>query len=276
MKMTDITAIGRPIDPDYPTNRAIAIVTLMAMVVGALWKGLSGTAWGASVMWGVQAGLTVFLAWAFCRELDPDHPMAAFVAVALILPAIYLWNLPQLGVIFWLLIVVRVVNRIAGPPAGLLDALGLLGLGGWLSLQGNWGFGVITALAFFLDSQLPERARRHVIFALLSVIVTVVTAFVGSDPAGQGAPSLAGGLIALALSLLFLPVLLAARTVESVCDQTGEPLSPARVQTAQALALLAGVEVAVLGGPAAVTALAPLWAATLGASIIWLYANLRS
>jgi len=276
VKITDITAVGRPIDPEYPTNRAIALITLVIMAGGALWRGLSGTAWRASAMWGVQAGLTVFLAWALCRELDPDHPLAAFVAVALALPATYLWDLPQLGVILWLLIAVRVVNRTAGPPAGVLDALGLLGLTGWLSLQGNWGYGVIAALAFLLDSQLPNPAPRHLVFALLVVVITVVAAFVGSGSAGQGAPSLAGGLIALALSLLFMPVHLTARTVESVGDQTGEPLAPIRVQTAQALALLVGVEVAVVSGLAGLTALFPLWAATLGAAITWLYTTLRT
>jgi hypothetical protein len=277
MNVRDLTSIGRPIDPSYPTNRAIALVTLAVLLVGALWQRISGEAWLASALWGAQAGLTIFLAWALCRELDPDHPMAAFVAVALALPAVTFWGLPQLGVIFWLLILVRVVDRTAGPPAGVLDVLGLVGLTAWLSLQGDadithlWGYGVLTALALLLDSQLPDRARRQLIFALLTVIVTVVTAILGDVPAGPGALSLTGGLIALALSLLFLPMLLSARSVESVGDQTGEPLTPIRVQAAQALALLAGVGCAFLRGPTAIAALAPLWAAVLGAAITWLY-----
>jgi uncharacterized membrane protein YjjP (DUF1212 family) len=276
MKLTDVTSIGRPIDPEYPTNRAIAIITILVIVAGAVFQCLSGGGWGESILWGVQAGLAVFLAWALGRELDPDHPLAAFVAAGLAFLALYPWDLPQLGVIFWLLILVRVVNRTAGLPAGVLDALGLLGLAVWLSLQGNWGYGVITALAFLLDSQLPKRAQRQLVFALLAAITTAIAAILGDALGGRGAPSLTGGLIAVALSLLFLPVLLAARSVESVGDQTGAPLSPIRVRTAQALALLVGIETAFLGGTAALTGLAPLWAATLGASVTWLYTTLTS
>ncbi len=275
MNRQAITTIGRPIDPSYPTNCAIAILALVVILVGALWQRLSGAAWLAGALWGARAGLAVFLTWALCRELDPDHPLAAFVAAALALLSLYLWDLPQLGLALWILIIVRLVSRTVGLPAGLLDALGLLGLAGWLSLRTHWGYGVITAIAFLLDSQLPDRARRHLIFALLAAIVTVVTALLGAAPAGPGALSLLGGLIALALSLLFLPVLLAARSLQSVGDQTGEPLIPVRVQAAQVLALLAGVQAAFLGGPASLTALSPLWAAALGATISWLHTTLR-
>ena len=271
MKMTDLTSIGRTIDPEYPTNRAIAVLSIAVMVGGALWQLLSGVRVGEAVVWGVEAGLTIFLAWALCRELDPDHPMAAFVAVALAVPALYVWGLPQLSVIFWLVVLVRVVNRSVGLPASVLDALGLVGLGGWQSLQGHWGYGVITALALFLDSQLPERARRQLVFALLAVIVTVAVAILGNGPTFEGAPSLAGGLMALVLSLVFVPVILQAREVESVGDHTGEPLRPVRVQAAQALALSAGVGVGLLGGVSGVVGLSPLWAATLGAAIGWVY-----
>ncbi len=271
MKMSDMTSIGRALDPEYPTNRAIAILTILVMLAGTLVQLLSGEAWGQSILWGVQAGITVFLAWALCRELDPDHPIVAFVATALALVALYVWGLPQLGAVFWLIILTRVVNRTVGPPAGVLDILGLLGLAGWLSLQAGWGYGAITALALLLDGLLPDRARRQLIFALLVVPVTVVVAIVGDAPVWPSAVSLTGGLIALGLSLLFVPVILASRSLESVCDQTEEPVKPVRVQAAQALALLAGVGASFVDGVGGMAALSPLWAATLGAAIGWLY-----
>ena len=275
MNPYDLTSIGRPIDPEYPTNRAIALITLMVAVGGAVWRGVSGRAWLASVLWGVQAGLAVFLAWALCRELDPDHPAAAFPAAGLALLAVFLWDLPQLGVIFWMLILARVVNRSTGLPAGVLDSLGLLGLAGWLSLQGDWGYGFVTALAFLLDALLPDRLRRQLAFALLAVIVTAAAAALGNGFPGD-APSLTGGLIALALSLVFFPVIHEARTCESVGDETGERLSPVRVQAAQALVLVSGVAAALAGGPTALAALSPLWAATLGAATTWLFSTLTA
>lgn len=276
MKMSDITSIGRSLDPDYPTNRAIVIVTILVTVGGALYQRLSAGGWVESLLWGVNAGLSVFLAWVVCRELDPDHPVGAFVAAALALVAVLIWDLPELGVILWLVIVMRVVNRTTGLPAGVLDALGLVGLGGWLSLQAGWGYGAVTALALLLDGLLPDRARRQLVFALLAVLVTVAVAVVGDAPVWPSALSLTGGLIALGLSLLFVPVILASRSLESVCDQTEEPVKPVRVQAAQALALLAGVGAAFLGGVGAMADLSPLWAAILAGSITWLYNTLRS
>ena len=48
MKLSDVTALGRPIDLSYPTNRAIAAIMLAAFVITGLL-----TTWGT--------GLTVAL-----------------------------------------------------------------------------------------------------------------------------------------------------------------------------------------------------------------------
>jgi hypothetical protein len=267
--VSKLTTIGRTIDPSYPTNRAIVILTILVTVGGAIFQFLSGGEWGDSVLWGVNAGLSVFLTWALCRELDPDHALSAFVAAGLVLVGQFLWGLPHLAVILWLIMVMRVVNRTVGAPAGLLDSLALLGLGTWLSLQGNWGYGLITSLAFLLDSQLPRRARRQLILMALAVMATVTSAFVGRRLSWEGSPSVMGALISLALAALFLPLVVSARHLTSVGDRSQEPLQPARVRAAQVLALLTGVETALLGGTAAMGALLPLWAAVLGASLTW-------
>lgn len=275
MKASGLTTIGRPVDLDYPTNRAIAIASLLVMFGAALLQRFSGVTWVQSAFWGAQAGLAVFLAWALCRELDPDHHLSAFVAAALALGGLCLWGLPRFAVLFWLMLVVRVVNRTTGLPAGILDSLGVLGLGLWLSLQGNWGYGVITALAFLLDSRLPIPAPRQLVFAILGAVGTVATAILGGDLPWDGAPSVRGGLIAAAVAASFLPVTWESRSVTSVGDQTGKALEPVRVQAAQAVALLVGVETAVLGGIPALGALMPLWAAILGASLYWVYRSLK-
>ncbi|MGD8968241.1 MAG: hypothetical protein PVI07_12095, partial [Anaerolineae bacterium] len=142
MKISDVTSINRAIDFNYPSNRAIAIVTILVVVGGAFSELLSGGGWGESILWGVNAGLSVFLTWALCRELDPDHALSAFVAVGLALVGLVLWGLPRLAVILWMIMVMRIVNRTTGLAAGLLDSLAVLGLGSWLSLEGNWGYGV--------------------------------------------------------------------------------------------------------------------------------------
>lgn len=274
MNLRDITSVGRSVDLRLPSNRAAVAATIAVTAAGALWQLLSGEPWFASAAWGAQAGIAVFLAWALCRELDPDHPLAAFAAIEFGALGLFLWGLPRLDVALWLVVLMRVVNRTTGLSAGVLDSLGLLGLGGWLTMKGNFGTGVITALAFVLDSLLPDPARRRLAFAALALIVTVVVGILGDIAPGQIGLSPSGALIGLALSLAFMPVILASGSLESVGDQTGRRLIPIRVQAAQVLGLLAGTETAFLRGPAAITALSPLWAATVGAAVIWLVAVL--
>ncbi len=275
MRDATLTTVGRPIDLSYPTNRAIAIITLLVMLGAVLLQRIAGSAWPQSVLWGAQAALSTFLAWALCRELDPDHQLSAFVAVPFTLAGLLLWGLPRLGVIFWLILTVRVVNRTMGPPASLLDSLAVLALGIWLSLPGNWGYGLTTALAFFLDGRLPTRVPRQLIFALLGVLATAAAAVFGADPPWERAPSPLGVLIAVGISVLFVPVIAEAGTVSSVGDRTGQPLEPTRVRAAQLIALLVGVHTAFLGGLAAPGALTPLWSAALGASLYRLYRALN-
>lgn len=270
MDLHDLTTIGRSIDLDVPGNRAIVAVTASVTVGGTAWQLMSQVPWLKSALWGAQAGLSVFLAWVLCRELDPDHSRAALVASSFAMLALFIRGLPRLDVAFWMVVMLRVVNRSTGLPAGVLDALGLLGLASWLAMQGNWFLGLVTGLAFFLDSQLPAPRRLHFLFGCLALIVTLVTGTRGYGAAGQGALSLAGGLAALTLSFAFVPVMVAARSVESLGDQSGQRLAPIRVQAAQAMAVLYGIGFALLEGPSGIAALAPLWAATVGASVTWL------
>lgn len=273
MKLVTLTSVGRPIDLSYPTNRAIAIVSLGVMLAGVLLQRMAGAAWLPSLSWGAEAALSVFLAWAVCRELDPDHGLSAFVAAALAVGGLWVWGLPRLGVIFWLILILRVLSRTMGPPAGILDSLGVLGLGMWLSLppQGHWGYALLTALVFLLDGRLATPLPRQLVFALLGALGTAIAAAVGADPPWDGAPSPVGVLIAAGISALFVPVIAAAGTICSVGDRTGEPLEPVRVRAAQVATLLVGVHGSFLGGLPALGALMPLWAAVLGASVYRLY-----
>ena len=123
MRLDDLTALGRPIDPDYPTNRAIALVALTATVAAGIWALLSGVALPETASQAVRAGLTVFLAWAIGRELDPDHDLSAFVGVALALIGLTLLDAPSLFLDFWLLLSLRLVNRTSGLPAKPMDSM---------------------------------------------------------------------------------------------------------------------------------------------------------
>ena len=265
MSISRITAIGRPIDPNYPTNRAIALLALAVIVGGSVLQLIAGVQLVQSISWGIEAGLAVFLAWALARELDPDHDLSAFVAAGLALIGLLFLDLPGLTALFWMIVLLRIVNRTAGLPATILDSLLILGLSSWLTWQGEWIYGLITALAFLLDSRLSPPHVRHLLFAAIALVITVIL-FGGRLPrVDELSPAIA--LTVLVMSALFLPVIIASRELTTVSDQTNEPLNPRRVQAAQGIALLTGILIAWWNGYSGFVSFMPLWAAMAGASL---------
>lgn len=267
MSLRKITAIARTIDPNYPTNRAVALLTLSIIAGGGILRLMAGAHFMQSISWGVAAGLAVFLAWALARELDPDHDLSAFVAAGLALIGLAFLDLPGLTALLWLIILLRIVNRTVGLSATILDSLLILGLGSSLTLQGEWIYGLITALAFLLDSQLSPPHRRHLLFAAVALIVTVILFFFdGSMPrVGKSSPAIV--LAVLVMSALFVPVIFASRELTTVSDETSEPLNPRRVQAAQGIALLTGILMAWWNGYPGLASFMPLWAAMVGISL---------
>lgn len=277
MKLTDITALGRtPIDPRYPTNLAIAALTAIVAIAGAVLHLFSGAAFLESALWGIEIGLVPFLTWALGRELDPDHDLAAFVGAGLVLIALLLVGPPPLLVVLWLLLALRLVNRTVGLPAKPLDSLAVLGLGLWLTWQGYWIAGLVTAGAFLLDGLLSPPLRYHLFISGLALVATIVLSVFHGGVAIEGGPTMLVVVSSVVLAGLFAVVIATSREVQAVGDATREPLNPRRVQAAQLLALLTALLFAWWYGTSGLVALLPLWAALLGTSLYRLVILVRS
>jgi hypothetical protein len=275
MKLDRITSVGRPIDPSYPTNRAIALLTIIVIVVGTAFQLFSGRNWVQSGLWGLTIGLAVFLAWALCRELDPDHDLSAFVAASFALAGSWIWGAGSLGLMLWILLLLRIVNRTTGLRATILDSLGVLGLSAWLAWQGNWGYLVIAALGLLLDGILRRGQQRQIALAALCLGLSAVVLILNGWIWHESGVSPIALVIALCLSALFIPVILASRKVNSLGDVNGDKLNPRRVQAAQALAVLAGIQAAIWSGTSGLTAFMPMWAAASGAALFLLFNLVR-
>jgi hypothetical protein len=264
------SSIGRPIDPDYPSNLAITALSLVTMLLGIIYQFLGGQNWLDSILWGIGLGLGVFLAWAICRELDPDHDLSAFVAAGLTLVGVFLWGTPSIIGLLWLMLCVRIINRTVGLPATILDSLGVLGLGTWLSIQEYWGYGVITSLAFLLDALLPKPNKRQFLFTGVMLIVSALSAFLSAGGVSLQGLSLSSGAVALGITVVFLPVIFASREIQVECDVTKEPPEPIRVQMGQVVAILGGWIAVVWKGESGLISMLPLWTSALGAALYWL------
>ena len=273
MKLKDVSAIMRVLDPRYPTNLAIIVLSAVAGAAALLYRLTAGMSLFDSLVWSVGAGFTVGLTWAISRELDPDHDLSAFVAAALAIAGLVVFSLPGIAIHFWLVVLARIIIRPVGFTARLFDSLALLGLGGWLAWDGNWIVGVMTAVAFVLDARLSEPLRRQLYFAGVTLLMTVV--FVALDGWSRPADNTSYLAAVLPVSVLFVWVIVGSGEVESRTDATRQPMDGRRVRAAQLVSLLTALLMAWWYGNAGVVQLLPLWAAFLGIALFRIGVRVR-
>jgi hypothetical protein len=266
MRIGRLSSIVRSIDLGYPTNRAIVIITLVFLLGTAGFQLILGKAILPALYSGLRAGASVFFAWAFARELDPDNEISAFFAAFLGCIGFLFFPFPFMLALLLELLLIRIINRSTGLPPKIFDSFAVLLLSSWISFQGNWILGLFTVLAFFLDSFLPEPNRSNRIFGLTALIVSLL-AFIEAAGKESSLPDTELWLFVLAAVLLFIPIILSSRKIKSGGDLTGVPLYPLRVQAAQLTALLSAGSLAFVRGWAGVESLMPLWGAILGISI---------
>jgi hypothetical protein len=274
MGISRFSSIARPIDPDYPTNRAILILTLFVIFASAGFQVLSGIPPVQALIPGVRAGIYVFLAWALARELDPDNGLSAFAAAFLACVGLLYFPVPGMLPLALFLLLVRILNRSTGLPAKSFDSVVILLLSSWF-LQENWIFGAMAAAAFFLDSRLSEPNRQNLLFAGIAALISAFALLqelkTGSLEGGVSEAALLQeqGLFLLILipAIFFVPHILASHKIKSKGDLSGLPLDPKRVQVAQVTALLGALALAVLEGWPGIESLIPLWSAVAGISL---------
>ena len=263
-------ATGRPVEWNYPTNRAISVITLVVVSGGIIYKLFSGEQLLHSLGWGFGVGFSVFFSWALCREVDPDHDLSAFVAAGLTLIGVFFFYPPTFIGLLWLILMLRIVNRTTGRKPYVQDSIILTLLSAWFTFQGYWIYGLITMIAFYLDSLLPSRHKRQIYFSLVNALIIIVIWIFKGYPATFANFPLAFPAVPVLIIILFIPLMLSYRNVRSVGDETGERLQPSRVISAQILALFFGIQLVLQSGYAP---LLPLYGAISGA-VIYYYVSI--
>lgn len=259
------TSIGRPLDPTYPTNRAVLVsLAAVAVAFGALALLRGDTAVAAAGV-ALRAALLMFGSWALAREIDPDHELAAFVAAAAALIAHAALGASELLLLFVALFLARIVNRSTGQAAKWTDSIGVLALAGYAAAQREAPLvAAVAALAFALDAVLVRPLHRHAWFALLAVVLAIAVAVFGAPRADQSFPP--GSIAALALLATGWCVLSIARRapVAAPGDTNGEALAARRVAAAVGVVwLVAAQSLAPYGSPAA----GVVWATMAGVAL---------
>ena len=235
------TAIGRPLDPEKPYERAVLLLLFAAFIAGALfeWAGPWSALRGAAVF-----ALAVYGSWAFARELLPDDRVAPFVSMALGLLAAIAFHAPGLLVLFAAIGLVRVVTRSAGLGARVSDSIIVTCLVIWAvyACHTPW-FGAVAAVAFLLDGVLKHPCKKQWLFAVIcfgSMVVYIVDYDVVWWPVFVP-DSLLEWLAVLPSTLLVLQ-LAALKKVHARGDKNQELLETERVKAGMAVGVLAALQ----------------------------------
>lgn len=256
------TAIGRPVDPHYPSNVFILVAASLSGVGWMIWKLVSEGDWGAAVARAFVAGMVTFLAWAIARELDPDRPWTAGVAAVLATATIGA-GVPSLLVAGAALMATRVTSRTTGlvplPP----DLVVLVGLAAFVgSSEVGLASAVVLAVVLMVDRLLPGGASKASFPAgLVAAGVAVAAAAVWGTIEPTGGIPHGAELVMVPVAAIGILALGRPRTVSATGDFSREPLSVLRVRLSRLVALLAAALTFVwMGGPG-LTAGSVVWAA---------------
>jgi hypothetical protein len=261
----DFTGLGRVLDPSHPSNRHAMIGAGLAFVAFAAISTIDDR---FTVVGAVAIAVSVFLAWALGRELDPDTPRVATVAMVLAAAAV-LADPPSAIITGVTLLAVRLIVGTVGAPVSVVDVAVLAGVGAIAGAEPTlWIVGL--AIAIWLWSA-PEVGRlRPAAMVAITVGAGVGAAYGWMRVWPDGMPLadvdatayVLGSIAAMAMFIASRP-----RTVVTVTDADGTPLDIARVRLGTIAAGSFCMWAAVVGGTPGFWAMGPVFAALLTTAI---------
>lgn len=249
----DRTGLGRSLDPRHPISRrgvvgslAAGAISLSAMLIA------NGT---FDLPRAFAAGVATFLAWAIARELDPDRPRSADLAMVGALLATFAGD-PSLGATGVALIAARLVAGTVGRrlyPGDLLVLVGVAAYAGTKAIAWSAGLALLGAVV---------RRQNTPRWATAAIVVAGITGALVSSPSFEFSPTVATLLLA-GLAAVFAVV--TPRPVGSKTDAKDRRINTHDVRMARltAASIVVGATALV---PAAGWALAPIVAALGGSA----------
>lgn len=192
--------LGRKIDIHYKTNRWILIIGIIVTGLSYILTREFSIAW--------KTGASVFLTWALTREIDPKREYAAFVSSFFVLSSLLVNFQVDLMVIFFLLLTLRLVNKVVGDNNTIFDMFTLLGFAGFLSFNKETSaYILILLLSLFLNSKTTKDKKINTVFFILTTLVLFVELFLigGFRISGfMGKGILITGFVSIFLFLIFI------------------------------------------------------------------------
>ena len=128
MNPEQLTSLSRVVDPRYSSNRLVIVGAAAAALIVSV-SSLAGFDLGSGPL---LAAVGVFLAWAIARELDPDQPASAAIAIPLSFVLLLVLGPASLLVSTGILLGTRLATGTVGTPLRPLDIGGIIVVAGLL------------------------------------------------------------------------------------------------------------------------------------------------
>jgi len=257
-----ISSMGRPLDFNYKTNKAIVIITTINIIIGILLSTITQLEPTMVIIQGLSFGITFFASWAITREIDPDNPLSAFIGlIPLFLILIFL---PEINIIilFWLLISLRIINRTTGLPARIVDSTILFGISLLMSYFYSPIFGFLVAAVFLFDAKLIEGQKFQLLFSSLSAFLSIIIIIITNQIFELSSFSVLQFISILTIAIIFGFITYFTKDVKSKGDITNKPLSLSRIRAAQFFALFSAFLVSFFD--IGLIIMIPVWCAMFG------------
>lgn len=220
--------LGRKIDINYPTNKIILIISAIVTLIGYfITKEFSSA---------LYLGAGSFLTWALAREIDPKHKYSAFLCAALSLVNLFYFDRVQLLILFWILLLLRLVTEISGKDASLLDMVIVFAMGVYLSVLNKSSIylvPLIFAIAYRIKTK--GKSKEALVFMILSAAIFLVEnsyfGFISPQDISLSDPLSIFVLVGTFGYLMFIDLIKRDVTL----DDKGEELDERKVKYAQLL-----------------------------------------
>lgn len=227
------SALPRPLDLTLSSNRTAVLGTVMFGTLALL----SGRNWRQALGVG-GAGM---LGWATARELDPDHPVSATLALLLAgLTSLSQTSIPGIrppmlsG--FAALSSARMLTATVGAAASPQDTAALAVQAGMAALAGQGVAALMPAAALALSEKEADRLRPEAPWGVPLALATALLPRLKKDADGERPHHLLSDLLSLS-ALAFTRQLIAPEQPLSRADQAPLTLSASRLTASRTLSL---------------------------------------
>lgn len=226
-------ALARTLDLKVPSNRWAAI----GLLGGAALARLGGRSWLGSA----GVGLGAFAAWATARELDPDHPVTATVALPVTLALALLEEeedpaqaAGNLLAAFTALSSARILTASVGEAPTAIDQAALAAQAVMGAASGQHAAALLPGAALALSAQQDDEfALRETWSAVAALLAGLLPTLLSTRDHGRAGVAE----LATAGALLAAPLLFERREVKSETDAGGFTISSERVRLSHLLSL---------------------------------------